>query len=184
MVYVGTTGAERGPAKGIVAAFAVVLGGVCYTITTAVGISAAMAAYPAVFTVIRGAGILYLIYLGLKLLNRARDTSALAPAPEVSGHPFRTGLLISLTNPQLATFFLAFLPQFIVPADGPVWLQFLKLGLTFNTCSLSVMLTVGTLAGFAGRANLGSVRSRQVIRAIAGVAFIVVAVRSAVALVR
>jgi threonine/homoserine/homoserine lactone efflux protein len=185
MVYVGTTGAERGPSTGALAACAVVFGGVCYTITTAVGISAAMAAYPALFAVIRGAGIVYLIYLGLKLLNRARDTApAPPPPPDATRRAFRTGLVISLTNPQLATFFLAFLPQFIVPSGGPVWLQFLKLGLTFNFCSLLVMLTIGTLAGAAGRAQLGGTRFRQVMRAVAGVAFIGVAVRSAVALLR
>ena len=182
MVYVGTTGGERGPAAGALAACAVVLGGVCYTVATAIGISAAMAAYPAVFGAIRGAGIVYLIYLGLKLINRARDTTPPAPAPDATGRVFRTGLLISLTNPQLATFFLAFLPQFIVAGGGPVWLQFLRLGLTFNSCSLLVMLTVGTLTGAAGRAQLGGTRFRQVMRAVAGLAFIGVAVRSALAL--
>ena len=184
MVYVGTTGAERGPATGALAACSVILGGVCYTIATAVGISAAMAAYPAVFTVIRGAGIVYLVYLGLKMLNRARDATPPAPAPDASGHVFRTGLVIALTNPQLATFFLAFLPQFIVSGDGSVPLQFLTLGLTFNGCAFLVMLTIGTLAGAAGRAQLGGTRFRQVMRAVAGLAFIGVAIKSGVALLR
>jgi threonine/homoserine/homoserine lactone efflux protein len=182
MVYVGTTGGERGPAMGALAACSVVLGSVCYTITTAVGISAAMAAYPAIFTAIRSAGIGYLVYLGIRLLNRVRDTSPPEPVPNAGGRTFRTGLLISLTNPQLATFFLAFLPQFIVPGDGPVWLQFLRLGLTFDCCSFLVMLTIGTLTGAAGRAQLGGTHFRQVMRAVAGLAFIGVAVRSAVAL--
>jgi threonine/homoserine/homoserine lactone efflux protein len=182
MVYVGTTGGERGPGTGALAASSVVLGSVCYTIATAIGISAAMAAYPAIFAVIRGAGILYLLYLGFRLLNRARDSTPQAPAPDAKGRTFRTGLIISLTNPQLATFFLAFLPQFVVAGDGPVWLQFLKLGLTFDSCSLLVMLMVGTLTGIAGRANLGGARFHQVMRAVAGLAFIGVAARSAVAL--
>jgi threonine/homoserine/homoserine lactone efflux protein len=184
MVYVGTTGGERGPKFGLLAATSVVLGGVCYTLTTAIGLSAAMAAYPALFVVIRGAGIIYLIYLGLKQINKARDTSPAAPAPHAHGKVFRTGLMISLSNIQLATFFLAFLPQFIT-ADGPaVWLQFLTLGLTFNCCSLIVMSSVGTITGFAGRANIGGVRFRQVMRVIAGLAFIAVAVRSALAIIR
>ena len=182
MVYVGTAGGERGPATGALAACAVIFGGVCYTVATAVGISAAMAAYPAIFVLIRGAGIIYLVYLGLKLLNRARDTAGPEPAPDASGHVFRTGVVIALTNPQLATFFLAFLPQFIVPSGGPVWLQFLTLGLTFNGCAFLVMLAIGTLTGAAGRAQLGGTGFRQVMRAVAGLAFIGVAVRSAVAL--
>ncbi len=183
MVYVGTTGGERGPATGVLAAAAVILGGVCYTVTTAVGISAAMVAYPALFVVIRGAGIVYLIYLGIKQINKARDTTPPAAARDSGGRVFRTGLVISLTNPQLATFFLAFLPQFIVVGDGRVWLQFLKLGLTFNSCAFLVMCTVGIVTGFAGRANFAGIRFRQVMRAVAGVAFILVALKSARSLI-
>lgn len=182
MVYVGTTGGERGPAMGALAACSVVLGSVCYTVATAIGISAAMAAYPAIFVMIRGTGIIYLIFLGLRLLDRARDTTPPAPVPNASGRTFRTGLLISLTNPQLATFFLAFLPQFIVIGEGRVWLQFLRLGLTFDACSFLVMFSIGTLTGVAGQRQLGGTRFRQVMRAVAGLAFIGVAVRSAVAL--
>ena len=182
MIYTATTGGERGPADGVLAASSVILGGVCYTIATAIGMSAAMAAYPAVFTVIRGTGIIYLIYLGLKQINRARDTTPPAPVPHASGRVFRTGFVIALTNPQLATFFLAFLPQFIVTGDGPIWLQFLKLGLTFNACAFLVMSTIGLVTGFAGKANLGGTRFRQVMRVVAGLAFILVALRSARAL--
>jgi threonine/homoserine/homoserine lactone efflux protein len=184
MVYVGTTGGERGPATGMLASVAVTVGGVCYTLATAIGISAAMAAYPAVFTTIRIAGIVYLVYLGLKQLDRARDTAPLPPARDDGGRAFRTGLVISLTNPQLATFFLAFLPQFIVPGDGPVWSQFLRLGLTFNACALLVTTLVALITGFAGKAPVGGVRFRQVMRAVAGLAFIAVAVKSAVGLLR
>src|SRR5579872_6594786 len=52
MMYVGTTGAQRGAATGILAALAIVLGGVCYTVMTAVGISAVIAAQPAIFIAI------------------------------------------------------------------------------------------------------------------------------------
>jgi threonine/homoserine/homoserine lactone efflux protein len=183
MMYVGTTGAQRGPAMGALAALAVVLGGVCYTVATAIGISAVLAAQPALFTVIRVAGILYLTFLGVRLLIRARDASPPAPVANAGAQTFRGGLLISLTNPQLATFMLAFLPQFVVPARGPVWLQLLELGLTFNFCALAVMLCVGTLSGEAGRARIAGIRFRQVMRAIAGVAFLLLAARSARALV-
>jgi len=184
MIYTATTGGERGPGPGLVAATSVILGGVCYTIATAIGISAALAAYPGVFTVIRIAGIVYLVYLGLKQLNKARDTTPVAPIAKRDGGVFRTGLIIALTNPQLATFFLAFLPQFIVADGGPVWLQFLTLGLTFNACSFAAMAMVGLITGFAGRADLGDVRFRQGMRAVAGLAFIAVAVRSALSLMK
>ena len=182
MMYVGTTAAQRGPRAGALAALGVVLGGVCYTLTTALGVTAAMAAHPSVLTLIRSAGIVYLVYLGLRLLWRARDPSPAPPVPDAAGRAFRGGLIISLTNPQLAIFFLAFLPQFVSPAAGAVWLQLLLLGLTFNFCSLMVNLANAMITGRLGRAQLGDPRFRQAIRALAGGAFLFLAVRSALSL--
>ncbi|MGH7581832.1 MAG: LysE family translocator [Gemmatimonadales bacterium] len=184
MMYTATTGAQRGPAAGVLAAAAVALGGACYTIATALGISAAMHAYPAVFTVIRIAGIGYLSFLGVRLLLRVRDTTPLPEVPDAAGRAFRGGLVIALTNPQLATFFLAFLPQFVVSGDGPVWRQLLELGFTFNLCAFIAVCTVGVVTGFAGRTQLVGPRFKQVMRAIAGIAFILLAVKSAIALMK
>jgi threonine/homoserine/homoserine lactone efflux protein len=178
MMYVGTTGAQRGAATGALAALAIVLGGVCYTVMTAVGISALIAARPAIFIAIRVAGTLYLIWLGVRLLRRARDTSAPPPLPDAGSRAFAGGVAIALTNPQLALFFLAFLPQFVVVGDGPISLQLLKLGLTFNTCTLTVMMTVAVVTGIAGKMQTGGVRFRQVMRAIAGMAFLLLAAQT------
>ena len=43
-------------------------------------------------------------------------------------HVFWQGVLIALLNPKVAIFFLAFLPQFVVPDAGPVWAQLLLHG--------------------------------------------------------
>jgi threonine/homoserine/homoserine lactone efflux protein len=42
---------------------------------------------------------------------------------------FWQGTLITLFNPQVAIFFLAFLPQFVVLDAGPAWAQLLLHGL-------------------------------------------------------
>lgn len=183
MIYVGTSGAQRGPTAGVLAACAVVLGGVCYTIAAAIGVSAVIAAHPAVFVVVRTLGLLYIGYLGVRLLIRALDTAA-PSIPESAGPAFRGGLFISLTNPQLALFFMAFLPQFVTTGGGAVWLQLLLLGLTFNACSLLVNLVNGLASGYLGRAQLGGARFRQVMRALAGCAFLVLAVQSAITLLK
>ena len=65
---------------------------------------------------------------------------------------------------------------------GSVPRQFLTLGLTFNLCSFLSLCVVGVVAGVAGKANLGGPRFRQVMRVVAGLAFILVAARSARAL--
>lgn len=182
MMYVGTNGAQRGPAAGAVAAVAAVLGGVVYTLTTAIGVSAAMAVHPAILTVIRACGVVYLAYLGGRLLRHARDRTSSAPVATSNRSAFRGGLIISLTNPQLALFFLAFLPQFVTPNGGPVWWQLLSLGMVFNFCALLVNLSNAMITGLAGRVATGGVRFQLVMRAVTGVAFLLLAVKSAVGL--
>jgi threonine/homoserine/homoserine lactone efflux protein len=62
---------------------------------------------------------------------------------------FRQGVVVEATNPKTAAFFLAFIPQFIVIANGHVALQFLVLGV------ISVMLNTGAdLVAVMGAARL------------------------------
>jgi threonine/homoserine/homoserine lactone efflux protein len=70
---------------------------------TAMGLDAILRPTPW-FTALRWAGILYLIYLGLRAW-RAKPTDA-TPAP----HIFRRGLVVSLTNPKTLFFYAAFFP--------------------------------------------------------------------------
>jgi threonine/homoserine/homoserine lactone efflux protein len=79
------------------------------------------------FSVMKAAGALYLIYLGLKmLLSRAGGPEADRFRDDRSA-VFRQAFLTSLSNPKVAVFFLAFLPQFVSPQAGcpPVSILFL-----------------------------------------------------------
>ena len=66
------------------------------------------------------------------------------------------GLLTNLLNPKMVMFTIAFLPQFINPALGRVWLQFAILGVVFLALEFAVD---GTVAVFAGR--IGSLLRRR-----------------------
>jgi threonine/homoserine/homoserine lactone efflux protein len=65
-----------------------------------------------------------------------------------------------MANPQTFTFMIAFLPQFINPAAGPVWLQFAILGAILIVLEFVADATVGVLAGRIG----GWLRRRQAVR--------------------
>lgn len=71
----------------------------------------------------------------------------------------RTGFLINVLNPKLSLFFLAFLPQFIVPGEGAVSLQILAMGSVFMGLTLVVFIGYGVFAAALGARIL---RSRQV----------------------
>jgi threonine/homoserine/homoserine lactone efflux protein len=81
----------------------------------AAGLAAAVATSVTVFTVVKLAGAVVLIVLGVQSLRRRRR-----PATGASdGRAFRDGLVTSVSNPKLAVFYVALFPQF-VPAGAPV----------------------------------------------------------------
>lgn len=59
-------------------------------------------------------------------------------------------MTINATNPKVALFMLAFLPQFTSPARGPVWQQILLLGLTVTFTGGVITAAYGTVAGVLG----------------------------------
>ena len=97
-----------------------------------VGLGALLAASEIAFHIVKWAGAAYLVYLGLKLIVRPRDTlgGESADSATIAPHQlFRQGLLTNLLNPKVGVFYITFLPQFI-PADANVALfSFLLAGI-------------------------------------------------------
>ena len=111
---------------------AVALGDSTALVLSLVGLGALLATSAFWFTVVKWAGGLYLLYLGVKLL-RAGASSALPVAPEATGSRwklFANTYLVTALNPKGIVFFVAFLPQFISP-QASVAPQLWVLAITF-----------------------------------------------------
>src|SRR4051794_2229733 len=98
------------------AAFATTLGnsvGVLgWAMAAAVGVAAIVAASVTAFTVVKVAGALVLLAMGLHaVLSKQGPHVAIGAAPQRSA--FRDGLVTSIANPKLAVFFVALFPQFV-----------------------------------------------------------------------
>ncbi|MCZ2807702.1 LysE family translocator [Modestobacter sp. VKM Ac-2983] len=84
-----------------------------------------LAASATAFTVVKLAGAVYLVYLGLAALwhTRRREpgtpqpTPAPMPAAAARGTAFRQGLVTNLLNPKVALLFLTLIPQFVSPGE-------------------------------------------------------------------
>jgi len=134
-----------GRGAGVATAVGVATGQLVWTIAASAGITALLVASEPVFTAVRLAGALYLVYLGGSTLWRAWR-GATTHGHEVSGaggaasrapqRAFRQGLLSNLGNPKMVIFFSSLLPQF-APAIGPTFLGMLGLGLVF--CAMTVI---------------------------------------------
>jgi threonine/homoserine/homoserine lactone efflux protein len=110
----------------------------------AAGISAVLLASATAFGFVKTLGAGYLIYLGIRTLLTRPPMASVVATPQRSFHRlFTDGVLVSVFNPKIAVFFLAFLPQFVQPSRGPIPQQILLLGLIY------VFLALVTDSGYA-----------------------------------
>ncbi|GHT88097.1 leucine efflux protein [Betaproteobacteria bacterium] len=132
-LYVFTVASRRGIAAGYRGAGGIFTGDAILMLLAASGAASVLKATPALFTVLRYAGALYLVWLGIDLLRAAwaqwRSRTAPATTPPLTPlTPFRTALLISLLNPKAILFFVSFFIQFVSPQAARPALAFLILG--------------------------------------------------------
>jgi threonine/homoserine/homoserine lactone efflux protein len=151
--YVAARTLSGGSKAGIASTFGTALGGLVHVIAGALGVSAIILASAELFTAIKFAGALYLIWLGIATFYDARNSMPQQDAPAGTTRAFRDGVLVEALNPKTAAFFLAFIPQFLDPAGGAPALQFMALGLISVTLNTTADLIVVTIAARA-RAGL------------------------------
>jgi threonine/homoserine/homoserine lactone efflux protein len=142
-------GAGRRPA--VFSALGLETGTALYVAATAVGLSALLASSALAFSVVRYAGAGYLLALGIRTLA-GRTAPEVDPVRlELSAiRAYRQALLIGVTNPKIAIFFLALFPQFVDPQKGSAVTQVLVLGAEFVVLALAVDLLVASAAGTVG----------------------------------
>jgi threonine/homoserine/homoserine lactone efflux protein len=88
---------------------------------------------------------------------------------------------MNVTNPKVAIFFLAFLPQFTSPDRGSIAGQMLLLGAIFIVCTLISFTLISTLAGSLSRWLRNSDRGQLWLNRVAGLVFIGLAFKLATA---
>ncbi|UPY39013.1 LysE family translocator [Sediminicoccus sp. KRV36] len=130
MFYVGARTLAGGLGEGLASTLGTGLGGMVHVLAAAFGLSALILASAEAFTVMKFLGGCYLLWLGWRSW---RDAGVLLPAhaplpPLGLRRALREGAVVEALNPKTALFFLAFLPQFVVPDRGDVVAQFLLLG--------------------------------------------------------
>lgn len=123
-----------GRARGFAAMLGMWLATACHAVLAAFGLSAILLASASAFTVMKWAGAIYLVWLGYQAIrSRGRailpDEKASCGSVVSKKRVFQQGFLVCLLNPKVALFFLAFLPQFVVPGAGPTALQLLFHGI-------------------------------------------------------
>jgi threonine/homoserine/homoserine lactone efflux protein len=148
VLYIVTRSLSQGIRAGLVSVLGLSLGALVHVAAATAGLSAILVASATAFGVVKMLGAGYLIYLGLRTLF-ARDDGATVEvsAPRTLVRVFSDGVVVSVLNPKIAIFFLAFLPQFVDPNGMPVTQQVLSLGLIYVALALITDSMYAVLAG-------------------------------------
>ena len=157
VLYLVTRSLTQGRRAGFVSVLGLSTGALVHVVAATAGLSAILVASSTAFTTVKLLGAGYLIYLGVRALLSARgetiDQPDLEP-PRSSSRIYTDGIIVSLFNPKIGVFFLAFLPQFVDPAGAPVARQILFLGLLYVGMALITdgiyVLIASSLRGWIG----------------------------------
>ena len=149
IAYIVSNTVAQGRRHGFAASFGVCSGSVVHILAAAFGLSAILAASAFAFSIVKWVGAAYLIYLGIHALMTAGCGFALdggARRHRSTLSIFRQGFMIDVLNPKVAVFFMAFLPQFAVPALGHVPLQLVLHGALVIAVALVVEAVIVLVA--------------------------------------
>lgn len=153
MAFAMAQGLRGGPRAAFAASAGISCGVMVHAALAGAGLAVLIAAFPLLFDAIRYAGAVWLLVLAMRLL-RAGNAAELPQARPARA--FLDGLMVNLSNPKVALFILAFVPQFVRPDAGPVLGQFLIFG------------AILSLGGFFITAGAGAFAARLGPRLIAG----------------
>ncbi|RMD00718.1 LysE family translocator [Aquitalea palustris] len=173
-------GIAKGRRQGMAFGLGCALGCLTHTVLAAIGVSALIAASPLAFGLLKIAGGAYLVYLGWHAIrsrgSRLQASDAAADGTPLAAH-FRKGLLANAINPKVVLFFLAFLPQFVNPAQGHGGWQIAILGLIFTAQAALLFGSLGYFAGAIGSWFNRTPKASQWLDRIAGGVFIALGLR-------
>lgn len=166
ILLVITQSIVRGAKTGVIFAAGLCTGIIFHTSVVAFGLSPLITGNPVVFTSVKIAGSLYLIYIGIRaFLGRKKATLEIKDKEETSGEStrypqlkyYRQGVIMNVLNPKVILFFLALFPQFITVQEGESSaFKFLILGVLFMLQGFAIFSAVAFCAGKLSRYLAGN----------------------------
>jgi len=152
VVYTLAAGLTQGARASLIAAFGCTLGIVPHLLAAITGLAAILHASATAFTLIKYAGVAYLLYMAW---NTLKEHGALrVDETQPARTPVRIvieAILINLLNPKLSIFFFAFLPQFVVADSSSSTREMTALGLVFMAMTFVIFAVYGCFAASVRR---------------------------------
>lgn len=170
-LYVMARGIAQGTKGGVIAAIGLAVGSMIHVVAAVFGLSAIFTHSPTIYTIIKLAGAAYLIYLGVsywrsKPSNESKNIKQTKVKSLLS--VFQESIVVEVTNPKTALFFIAFLPQFVVPESGAVSQQLLILGTIVTISALPCDILVAVSSSKVSNWLIKNERAQQIQERVSG----------------
>ncbi|AXY09194.1 LysE family translocator [Bacillus anthracis] len=171
-MYIVGRSISQGRKAGVYSVFGIITGSLVHTLLVAFGLSIILTKSVVLFNTIKVIGVIYLVYLGIKMILDKTNVAFQAPSNKLNIRKiYLQGLLTSLTNPKVSLFFIAFLPQFIdTRAAGPI--PFIILGITFTVTGLLWCLFVAYFSSYVTKKLRGNQKVGMILNKVTGLIFI------------
>jgi threonine/homoserine/homoserine lactone efflux protein len=181
VVYVLTQSVAHGRRAGLTSVAGIATGALVHVLAAAVGLSSLLVSSAIAFNVVKYLGAVYLVFLGIRWILGRDGSIALVDAPSKPlRRLFRDGFVVEVLNPKVALFFLAFLPQFVDPELGRIWLQIVVLGAIFVVVGVLSDGMYALLGGTFGGVLKRSRAYLRIERYVSGLVFVGLGVVAAV----
>ena len=152
--------ARNGRAAGMSSVLGTLTGDFLFMVAAAAGLAAVMQANPILFQSLQWFGAAYLFWMGIQLVMKRDDGDvAITNGSLTSWLHFRRAFIVSLTNPKVILFFVAFFPLFLKPNASAITLPAMMLHVTvFSLVYQTALVLIGNVV--AGRLK-GFLYARQ-----------------------
>lgn len=179
--YIIGRSVAQGRGAGFMSALGICTGCCVHSVACAFGLTALLAASATAFTVIKFAGAIYLIYLGVRLAfaSPAKAQAAQGESSRDAGQTARSlkqlylqGFWTNVLNPKVVLFFVSFFPQFVSSDADHKALAFLTLGGVFVAMSVVWCLFLVWVASSVTRGLGGKPVVKKWLDRVVGSAFV------------
>lgn len=150
LLYIISRGIAQGRRAALASTLGVTAATAVFVVLTALGLTALISSSVVAFSVVKYAGVAYLVYLAVREFRSHGRFRLEQPPPVSSRRAFADAFVVGITNPKVALFFLAFFPQFVHADAGPVTTQVLVLGAVFVAIGLTFDSTYALASGAIG----------------------------------
>ena len=131
VIYMVNRTLADGRSVGLASVAGLEVGDTIQALLAALGLSAVLATSQHLFDTVKWAGVVYLVWVGVRTLMTSPSAFSSDATHVTRGYAFRQGVIVNALNPKTALFFLSIFPQFVDPKADNATTQSLVLAVVF-----------------------------------------------------